>query len=534
MRETNRFLLTALLFLLGGAANLPAQNMEGVVKQNKQTQTEATKLQARESHQQEKTREITLLEDRDQDYMTTKVYALKHVKSSDLTPFVEGAVKRANSNSTVANLTYKSNEGKANFISVSMPNFMVPYIDDMIKKLDRPGLKDDAKSVIAGTGIHHFYYSPNYRASSDMIRILNQRFNSPDEAVHYGPGMSFFYWKDSGSDGKTVGTWLKAMDRPLPQMQIRIKMYEISKSNLIELGFDWVALKNGPAAEIFGFGLDHVNLQSLTDFSHMMDFSSVASFTNPGMFVAPNIDLTFLRLLTQKGDAKVATSAYLTVVNDQDYAPDSRGNYTWSQAFDNARYRISFNPVFQAITKSDDEYQEIKITSRQPSVKFFLSAPLICFENAAVSNQTAIAAFRWNLAIENTVSESTNTGDLVEDNYYFASHTQVRANSEKLIATYVKKHKVNQNNGIPFLSDIPVVKYLFGATTDSWKDYRYYITVDAMPADPMDSTWSAWAGELVTAEDMLEVPVPAKKAELRKVYQPAEFVTPTKMTKGSK
>ena len=506
-------------------------NMEGVVKQTKQTQIEATKLRARESHENETTREITLLEDRDQDYMTTKVYDLKHMTASDLTPFVEGAVKRANAASSVANLTYNK-EGK-NFLSVSMPNFMVPYIDDMVKKLDRPGLKDNADSVVAGTGIHNFYYAPNYRASEDMINILNARFNGGDEVVHFGPGMSFFYWKGSGSDGKTVGTWLKAMDRPLPQMQIRLKMYEISESKLIELGLDWVALKNGPAAELFGIGFDSLNLQSLSDFSHMMDFSSFTSFTNPGMFVAPNIDLTFLRLLSQKGDAKIATSAYLTIVNDQNYSPDRLGNYTWSTMFENSRYRISFNPVFQAITKSNDESQEIKIVSRQPSVKMFLSGPLICYDNAAMSNQAAIAAFRWNLAIENAISESTNTGDLVQDNFYFASHTQVRANTEKLVATYVKRNKVNQNNGIPFLNEIPGLKYLFGATTDSWKNYRYYVTIEALPADPMDSTWSEWAGELVTPEDMLETALPTEKVELPKEWEPAEFITPSN-PKGSR
>ena len=526
MRKKNSMMLFVFLVFCGVAPAIQAQNMQGVVKQTKDVQIEATKLSARESQKNNTTREITLLEDRAQNYMTTKVYDLKYITASDLTPFVEGAVKRADPASNVANLTYKS-AGK-NFLSVSMPNFMVPYIDDMIKKLDRSGVKDGSKSIIAGTGIHHFYYSPNYRATTAMINVLSARFNNGDNIVHFGPGMSFFYWKGSASDGKTLGNWLKAMDRPLPQMQLRVKMYQISESDLKELGLDWIAFKNGPAAEIFGLGLDSLHLQSLTDFSNMMDFTSMSSFTNPGMFVAPNIDLTFLRLLAQKGKAKVSTSAYLTLVNDQNYNVDQQGNFTWSRGFDHARYRISFNPVFQAITKSNDQYQEIKIVSRQPGVKLFISAPLICFDNAAVSNQAAIINFHWNIAIENVMSESTNTGALVEDNFYFSSYTKLRANSEKLLATYVKRHKVNQNNGIPFLSDIPGLKYIFGATTDSWKDYRYYVTVEAMPADPMDSTWSAWAGKMVKAEDMLQIPVPAKKVSLRKEWEPAEFITPSK------
>ncbi len=509
---------------------LQAGNMEGVIKQTKAVSLEETKLTARDEVQNGKTRSIKLLEDRDQKYMTTKVYKLKYITASDLTPFVEGAVKRADLNSNVSNLTYK--QGKENFLSVSMPNFMVPYIDDMISKLDRNGVKDQNNSLIEGTGIHHFYYSPNYRATETMQHILQLRFNNGDEVVHFGPGMSFFYWKGSAYQGREIGIWLKAMDRPLPQMQIRLKIYQITESDLKELGFDWIALKNGPLAEVFGMGFDFMHLQSLTDFSHMMDFTSLSSFSNPGIFVAPNIDMTFLRLLAQKGKSRVATSTYLTLVNDQNYEVDEQGNFTWSPyGFAHSRYRISFNPQFQTITKTNDQYQEMSLVSRQPGIKFFVSAPLICFDNAAISNQTAIVNFHWDLAIENSMTESTNTGDLVQNNFYFGSYTKLRANSEKLLATYVKVHKVTQNNGIPFLSEIPILKYIFGSTSESKIKYRYFVTVEAMPADPMDSTWSAWAGKLVTAQDMLQVPVPKKKIPLRKEWAPAEFVTPTKNRK---
>jgi hypothetical protein len=98
---------------------------------------------------------------------------------------------------------------------------------------------------------------------------------------------------------------------------------------------------------------------------------------------------------------------------------------------------------------------------------------------------------------------STNTGDLLEDDFEFESNTTVAANSEKLLATYTKHHKVKQNNGIPFLSDIPILKYIFGSSSDSWKNYRYYVTVEAKPLAPSNS-WCDWAGKIVSADDMLK------------------------------
>lgn len=475
--------------------------MEGVVKPTKKIDVEATRLRERESQDKGTTRNITLMEDRNQTYMTTKVYVIKHMKAVDLRPFVEGAVKRANGESGVARLNYK--KGHEQFLSVSMPNFMVPYIDDMIKKLDRPGIRDNAGSVIAGTGIHHFYYKPNYRSSAVMLNLVFPRFNDGDNIVYRDPQSNLFYWKGSASDGHDIAKWIKAIDRPLPEMSVKLKIYEVSEDNLIELGLDWVAFKNGPGAELFGAGLDYLDFQHLTDvsnLSNMLDISSVASFTNPGMFVAPNIDMTFIRLLNQKGRARVATSTYLTITNDQNANADTFGNSADPGAFATARYRIRFNPVFQAITKDNNE---IAVETTQPGVTLYFINPVISHNDRSKPTEAAYLNFGWNLKIDNAMSESTNTGDRVEDDYRFSSNTTIGANSEKLLATYTKHHKVNQNNGVPYLSDIPVLKYIFGSTADSWKNYRYYVTLETKPVRP-ENSWGEWAGKLVTADDLLK------------------------------
>ncbi|NOY75219.1 MAG: hypothetical protein GXP32_05435 [Kiritimatiellaeota bacterium] len=448
-----------------------------------------------------KTRRITLLEDRNQTYMTTKIYEIRNMKAVDLRPFVEGAVRRANRESKVSRLNYK--KGHKQFLSVSMPNFMVPYIDDMIQKLDRPGIRDDAGSVIAGTGIHHFYYRANYRSSEAMLRVLSDRFTGGDEIVFRDTASNLFYWKGSASDGKDIGKWLKAIDRPLPQMAVKLKIYQISEDSLTELGLDWVAFKNGPGAELFGMGLDYLDFQSFSDvssLSNMLDISSLASFTSPGIFVAPNIDLTFIRLLNQKGRSRVATSSYLTLINDQNGNADLFGNSAAPGAFATARYRIRFNPVFQSITKDNNE---IAVETTQPGVTLYFINPVISHNDTKKPTEAAFLNFGWRLTIDNAMSESTNTGDRIEDDYQFESNTTIGANNEKLLATYTKHHKVNQNNGVPFLSDIPVLKYIFGSTADSWKNYRYYVTLEAKPTRP-ENSWGEWAGKIVTADDLLK------------------------------
>ena len=56
----------------------------------------------------EGTRQITIVEDRNQNYMISKVYELKHIQACDIRPWVDTAVRRADSDSNVQRLNYKA------------------------------------------------------------------------------------------------------------------------------------------------------------------------------------------------------------------------------------------------------------------------------------------------------------------------------------------------------------------------------------------------------------------------------------------
>ena len=126
-----------------------------------------------ENSGQEKVKRIEWLQDNAQKYMSTKIYELRHVRASDITPFVEGAVKRYRTDSRVQRLSYSA--GRQEFLIVSTGTAMLPYVDDIMKALDRPSGKVDAMgSNIEGTGISNFVYYTKYRTSEDMKRIINR------------------------------------------------------------------------------------------------------------------------------------------------------------------------------------------------------------------------------------------------------------------------------------------------------------------------------------------------------------------------
>jgi len=453
-------------------------------------------------------RSITFLEDRDQDYMVTKVYEIKNMKAADLRPFVEGAVRRADAESSVSRLNF----GAANrqLLQVNMPNWMVPYIDDMVAKLDRPGDKDAEGAVIAGTGAYRFSYMPQYRSSAAMLVPIAGRFGGGDDIQYRDAASNLFYWKGSYSDGMDVAKWVQALDRPVPQMEVTLNVYEINDGDLMELGIDYVAWKNGPGAEIFSTGMDFLDSKSFSDSStqyNPLDIANYASHSWGGFLVAPNIDATFVRMLAQKGKAKVATTGSLTVVNDWNNAADALGNVSNPGAFATARYRLQLDPQYQRITKDANQQITVAASAATPRINFYLRDPVINFNPEAdkdlapwAASQGAQVNFGWVLHIRDTIVEQANDGNDVANDFDFRSHMTLAAGTEKLLATYTKTHDTEQDNGVIGLSEIPGLNYLFGSEMKSKTTTRVIITVSASPVVPA-ADLAPWAGRIIADAD---------------------------------
>ena len=445
----------------------------------------------------QETREIRVTEDRDQAYFTSKVYELKNTLAVDITPFVIGAVQRYDSFASVERMNDKAN--KKQLLTVNMPVAMVPYIDDMIEKIDRPGTVDGQNSVIQSTGITKFVYYPEHRASLDMLPI-GTAVGSSDGSYFFDSANNMFYWKDVRSKGEGALKYYQAFDRPVPQVELTLNVYEINENDVKELGIDYVAWKNGPGANIFNTGWDFTNLQSFTKVMNWANTTNIEGYASHGwggFMVAPNIDMTFIRLLAQKGKAKIATSGALTLVND--YTNDPGPNN-----FTNAKYKIKFTPSYQDIQK--DDKQTVSVKESQSDFYFYLRRPTINF-NGEIGESAMMMEFGFEMNIIDTV-EQTSKGQPIQNVNNFKSWLTVASGTEKMLGTYDREQDVSQYNGMPFLGDIPVLKYIFGAVEHSKSHTKVFVTVSTKAITPTDNL-SEWSGKAVTIGEMLA----AKKIE---------------------
>lgn len=461
----------------------------------------------------EKVKKFRLNQDDAQPYLVTKAYELKYTRACDLAPFVEGAVKRYNVDSNVQRLDFKA-EGREVLV-VSTGVNMMPYIDDMIAKIDIPGTKDSYGSLLEGTGINRFGYYPKHRATKDMLKILRNNILPGNSSVFLDESVSMLYWKSSKSDGDQVMRWINELDRPLPQVQLKMRVYEVRDSDLTDIGINYIAWKNGPGMDIFGAGLESISLSGWDEIVKAAAFQganvmSQASWAWGGFFTAPQFDFSFVRILAQDGKARIADSGSLTVVND----------------FDNS-YSIKFSPDFQNILKNP-ETDQMSVEPSAPSYyELTINQPVICFKGAGntvyespddrrydeekASTTEGVIMFNYFVSKSDPV-ERNNFGQELYQTMNATSNLTLAVGNERLLATWKKEYDTEQTIGMPFLSDIPVLKYLFGTTTKIKSTSYYFVTVKADWVMP-DAELAGWAGKLLSQEMLAKNPAEKKLNE---------------------
>jgi len=442
--------------------------------------------------QEKDIRTIRLLQDDDQVRIVSKVYELKHLKATDVRPFVEAAVKRYSRSSNVERVHYP--QAKRQMIIVSTGEDFIPYVDELVAGLDKPGKPGKSGSLIEGTGITRITYIPNYRAAEDIVRLINEgTIRSSEGRAFLNQDTNTIYWKDDRDKAQITLAWVKYLDRPVPQVNLRLNYYEIRESKLRDIGLDYLAWKNGPGLDIFSAGFDGGKVfsneavwQLISGAYKLADLTKnfSTSWGYGAFFTAPQFDMSFVRVLQQSGNAKLAAHADLTFVNTAVYDDPALNSHLPKT------YTATLTPGYENIRKDDDDRSSI-VESGDSTLTLNVFNPVICFgaapdeirANGQIPSTEAFYAknnggvvFAYKLASK-TVTEKSNRGDELGNTSTVSGELTLGFKTEKLLASYVREQDVEQTVGIPFLVKIPVLKYIFGTTTTIKE--RTYIIVTA-------------------------------------------------------
>ena len=441
-------------------------------------------------------RTIRLLQDDAQVRIASELYELQYVKATDIRPYIEAAVKRYHAKSAVERVNYSA-AGK-NALIVSTGEDFLPYVDDLIAQIDRPGKKDEFGSVIEGTGITRIAYTPNYRAAEDIVRIVNGALRSCEGIAYINKDSNIIYWKDDKLAALATLAWVKYLDRPVPQVNLRLNLYEVRESTLRDVGIDYLAWKNGPGLNIFEAGYNGGNvfsneavLQLLGGASQFADVAKnfSTSWGYGGFFTAPQFDLSFVRLLQQSGNAKLLSHADLTFVNTAIYD---------DPALNACRtYEVTLTPDYQNIVKNSDDRTDV-VSGESAALHLAVYNPVICFgtetgevdplgkipsDEAFYRENNGGVVFSYTISSKNTV-ERNNRGLELGNASRTSGALTLGFKTEKLLSSHVREVEAEQTIGIPFLVKIPILKYLFGTTTTLKERTHIILTAEANLVHP--------------------------------------------------
>lgn len=472
--------------------------------------------------QPERTRTIHLVQDDAQEYMVSKVYDLKYLKANDLAPFVLGVVQRYNAQSTVNRINYKA--AGRQLLTVTCPVRMMPYVDDLVAKLDRPSrIVGSDGGPIRGTGIIRNLYPARFRSGQAMVDIITGLgINAgADSYVGYDADTNLIYWKDDLNKNDDMLRYLAWLDRPVPMVNLAISVYELRESELRDLGVDNLAWRNGPGLNLFQAGFDAMSLSSTGSAA-----LQAASGAFSGFFFAPQFDASFLRMLQQDGRASIAGTASLTVSNS-----------------DSASYSLGFDPEFQAIFKRDNDQLQVGVsgsgmqgglqppenaagaedpllngTTPPPPLALTVTAPRICFRGPSDAKTGLLpsAAADYNTLVTCLLDFRylIQTADVVERNNYGAELAEISrvegscnllSGEEKILAVWNKESEVEQTIGIPFLSEIPLLGSLFSTTTTNREKSWFFVTARTVLAHP-ETLPPALGGQLKAFDEIPAAP----------------------------
>lgn len=432
-------------------------------------------------------RRLHFIQDDAQDYMVSKIYTLRYAQANDLIPFVSGIVMRYNINSVVNSISYGDNR---QLLTVTCPEKMIAYVDDFIAKADRP-IEIDGKvpgEIIQGTGITRAVYRPLYRSGAEIVQVMIDSVigEGPAGAVYaYDANSNQIYWKDNASNTAYIYQFLTFLDRPAPQVTLEFTLYEVRESTLRDIGIEYLAWKNGPGLNLFQIGWDAFGLSSAGS-------SALQAATGPfgGFFFAPQFDASFIRMLQQNGRAEITNQASLTVANSN-----------------TAEYSIFFNPSQQNIIKQNNDQTQVtesifsgqegvyhsylKITG--PVVNIHYGTPQTPYPTSeafsvtpytpgSINQYPGTLFFAYDLQSAAVVERNNVGAELVEVSR-INGNILIPLNKEVLLGAWDKESEVEQVIGIPWLSRIPVLRYLFSTVTTVKEKTHVCVTVRATILD---------------------------------------------------
>ena len=378
-------------------------------------------------------------------------------------------------------------------------------IDTLVKILDNPALGD------LNYGYQMFLYMPKFVPARNLMPLIeNSGMNISDvselwqgqDIVAYDSGLNWLAFDVTNYSCANIAAMLAKFDVPIPQVRLKIKVYELTTENDDRIGIDFQNWKNNAGTDFFSIGGRYRNNWAATySPGSVLPLKNYGSERTGFFNFNPRWNTRYIDLLASKGKAKVVHSGEICIRNAYS---GSFSRYTQLIFIDSGTSVSSAsNPAQGATDFGVGAYQllsdivghalrqDIPVAKGQQQ-KTTVSTANFGFSMKVNSVAVGTEETQFDITLSNTSLlgfQSDGRPRISSGNTVSQVVSLPHGKDTFVIGGLVKHTVVESTTGIPFLSDIPWIgKYLFGSTSKSIKQSQLVVVGqcinDTLPDKP--------------------------------------------------
>ncbi len=348
--------------------------------------------------------------------------------------------------------------------------------DRIVEFMDRPQMG-------ANLGTQVFFYIPKFVPSRNLLPLIqNVGMNVFDvteiwqgqDLVAYDSDLNWLIFDTTNYSMTNIEKMLEKYDVPIPQVKLKLTVYEVYSENDEKLGLDFQAWKNNDGMDFFSGGARfRDNWQAVYGGNLEQNNFNRTAFYN----FNPKWNTRYIDFLVSKGHAKVTHTGELSIRNNTPatfarttqifymdksetssgaaVVPDEGvGAYELLSAIINSVAGASDFPIGKA---------NLENTTKSTNYGFTMQV-----NNASVN----LLETRFDVTLTNTSLigfESSGVPRISPDNTINVTVSLPHGSNTFVIGGLKKQEEVKSDSGIPLLKDIPLLGYLFSSKSTSIK-----------------------------------------------------------------
>lgn len=381
----------------------------------------------------------------------SRVFELHHTKGYEVLPFIRSIVDLEKGAVRSANLRAVDGEPARSFIHVITTPDQMESVAETVAMLDTPGLVNSQGSERRAIRL-------KYRLASDLGEVLKATHLTGQASVFADDLTNTLYFDDSESVIDATDAYVEFFDVPIPQVEFDVQIIELRESDTARVGLDWDAWKRSIGGQI---GFTSTQLEGGSSF-HRIDSL---------LTLDANVLANFLNYTVQSGTGRLVQRSRLNasnlepaIISETKRVP----HYDYS--------RSERTPV--VLTESTNDYPGERVVAIAAPSHNRLVDISPGHEGIAIAIQPLIGTQTVTASIEIVVNtfigfDQLNKPLLAEQK--LQNRVTLQDGRQILLGTLERETRVDGRRGIPFLRDIPVLKYLFSVENQRSERSRLFL-----------------------------------------------------------